>query len=183
MTYRGAGSNGTAIGLTFTLYSIIANPHVWERLRRDIRSTFKRVEDITNQATEHLPFLDAVIKESSSAFRDILMLGLRLYPAAAVVQPRVTPPEGMMIAGWFIGGNVCLGSININICRLSSAARTGRSCMTRDIFRTPIVSSPRDGSKLNVGRRHVSTGLGFLFCTASGTVLENRKLIAVLADV
>ena len=55
--------------------------------------------------------------------------------------------------------------------------------MTKDIFRTHIVSSPRGGSKQNVGLRHALVELGFLLCTASGTVSENRKLITILADV
>lgn len=106
LTYRGAGSNGAAIALTFALYSIIADRKIWERLSRDIRSTFEMAENITGQSTEQLPFLNAVINESNCPCLVCLMIALRLYPPLSAMQPRVTPAEGMMIAGRFIDGKI-----------------------------------------------------------------------------
>ena len=82
------------------------NPNVWEGLSRDIRLTFEAVEDITGHSTEQLPFLGAVINESNLPHTVGLIIALRLYPPVAAIQPRVTPAEGMMIAGRFISGSV-----------------------------------------------------------------------------
>jgi cytochrome P450 len=62
---RTAGADTTAVSMTFGLYYIIAIPRIWERLSREIRDKFDKIEDITGQATAQLPFLDAVIHESS----------------------------------------------------------------------------------------------------------------------
>lgn len=43
-----------------------------------------------------------------------LILGLRLYPPITFLQPRVTPAEGMMIAGRFVAGNVWLSRRHAN---------------------------------------------------------------------
>jgi len=58
-------SDTTAIGLTFTLYFVLANPQIWERLKREIREKFKSAEDITGQSTEQLSFLSAVLQEGT----------------------------------------------------------------------------------------------------------------------
>ena len=85
------------------------------RLNNEIRGTFEKAEDITGSSTEHLVFLNAVINESNYVLFVCLILVLRLYPPVAALQPRVTPAEGMMIAGRFIAGKVSLVSIRNNV--------------------------------------------------------------------
>ena len=102
---RCGAADTTAIGLTFAFYFTVADRKVWDRLSRELRMQFKSIDEITGQATEGLPFLNAVIFECISpvlAFK----VALRYYPPVTVVHPRVTPPEGMMIAGRYVCGNV-----------------------------------------------------------------------------
>ena len=58
-----AGSDTTAIALTFALYYIVAIPEVWIRLSNEIRSKFISADEITGQSVTSLPYLDAVIHE------------------------------------------------------------------------------------------------------------------------
>lgn len=48
----------------------------------------------------------------------VLTIALRLYPPVSPIHPRVTPPDGMMVAGQFILGNVkpFLSSLTVD-CR------------------------------------------------------------------
>ncbi len=61
---RVAAADTTAVSMTFGLYYIIGIPRVWDRLSKEIRSRFDKIEDITGQSTGQLQFLDAVIHES-----------------------------------------------------------------------------------------------------------------------
>ena len=90
-----AGVDTTSTGLTFTLYHLLANPKKWDRLCKEVRGRFSSAKEITNHATSALPYLDAVIHE-----------GLRLRSPTPSFLPRVTPREGMMIAGIYVPGNV-----------------------------------------------------------------------------
>ena len=47
-------------------------------------------------------------------FSHSLNIGLRLYPPVTTLHPRVTPPEGMVIDGRFIQGNVRLNLFLFN---------------------------------------------------------------------
>ena len=63
MTYRIAASDTIAVSLTYTIYHILSNRKVWERLCHEIRSNFPTAEEMTGQWLAHLPYLDAVIHE------------------------------------------------------------------------------------------------------------------------
>lgn len=69
----GASATTTTVALTFTLYYILSISRVWDRLGREIRSTFHAVEEITEQSTAGLVFLDAVIREGAFHFEICLM--------------------------------------------------------------------------------------------------------------
>jgi cytochrome P450 len=83
------------VTLTFALYYVLDDRRVWEKLSDEVRSKFKTMEEISGPSTAALPYLNAVIQEA-----------LRIRPVAAAGQPRETPPEGAMIAGRYIAGNV-----------------------------------------------------------------------------
>jgi hypothetical protein len=89
------------------LYFVIDDRRVWQKLLDEVRNKFKTKEDITGPSTAALPYLNAVIHEGKFLYL-VTADGsaLRIRPVAAAGQPRETPPEGAMIAGRYIAGNV-----------------------------------------------------------------------------
>jgi len=55
--------DATSTALVFTLYDLLANPKIWERLSREVRSSFGSSHEITNNSVSSLPYLDAVMHE------------------------------------------------------------------------------------------------------------------------
>jgi len=84
-----AGSDTTAIALTFLLYHLTKYPHHVEKLRKELEGV--NVHD--NIALQPLPHLNAVINET-----------LRLLPPGLTIGLRQTPPEGLRIGETFIPG-------------------------------------------------------------------------------
>jgi cytochrome P450 len=64
-----AASDTTAVGLTFTLYFLLANRESWTRLCKEIRAKYHSLDEITHLSTTTIPFLDAVIQEGKAIFR------------------------------------------------------------------------------------------------------------------
>jgi cytochrome P450 len=92
-----AGSETTATLLAGCTYLLQKNPLVRQKLYAEIRDTFRDDEEITMLSVGHLTYLDAVIVEA-----------LRRYPPVPIALNRSTPPEGAMICGHWVPGNVCL---------------------------------------------------------------------------
>ena len=93
-----AGSETTATLLSGLTYYLLTNPETYAKVNAEIRDAFKSPEEITLTTTGKLPYLHAVLEES-----------LRLYPPVPIGLPRITPPDGDMISGVFVPGNVsCL---------------------------------------------------------------------------
>ncbi|KAF1998245.1 cytochrome P450 [Amniculicola lignicola CBS 123094] len=92
------GSETTATLLCGLTYYLLVTPHVMERLKDEIRSTFPTEDEIHLRTLTRLPYLDAVVEEA-----------LRMYPPASSIFPRRTPPEGDIVNGIFIPGNTSVG--------------------------------------------------------------------------
>lgn len=95
-----ARSETTATSLCGTLNHLVKseNKGALEKLVREIRGTFVREQDITIEATKHLPYLEAVINE-----------GLRICNPVPGGLPRVVPKGGDTYAGHFVPEKVDLG--------------------------------------------------------------------------
>ena len=104
---RIAGADTTAVTLTFALYFTLANPKIWNRLSRSIRSAFNSEDEINGKTVATIPYLTGVIYECISVAYH-LMLALRIRPVAAQGIQRDVPPEGIRVAGRFIPGGVSL---------------------------------------------------------------------------
>ena len=89
------GSETTATLLSGATYFLLKNPRTYAAAKDEVRKAFQAAEDITLTSTAQLPYLHAILEES-----------LRLYPPVPLALPRVTPPEGDMIDGVFVPGNV-----------------------------------------------------------------------------
>lgn len=93
-----AGSDTAAITLSAIFYHLLHNPRTLERLRREVQQAtdsglISDAEVISWADAQKLPYLDAVVKEA-----------FRVHPAISLNLERVTPPEGIHIAGEFIPG-------------------------------------------------------------------------------
>lgn len=109
------------------------------------------------------------------------MIALRIRPVAGgLPSPRIVPPEGTMIAGRFIAGNVILLlQILSDDPRQLLVYRYGHFCMMIDFF---LIQKPlflNDGLSLNAGKKLVSRKLLSHFSMVEGIVLEDRKPFVV----
>ena len=90
-----AGTETVATLLPALTYLLIQNPRAMQKLVHDLRSNFPHMESMTNERLSQMEYLTACIKE-----------GLRLFPPTPEGLPRVAPPEGAMISGHWVPGNV-----------------------------------------------------------------------------
>jgi hypothetical protein len=93
-----AGSETTATLLSGATYYLLKNPAVLHRVQSEVREAFKTADDITLRSVSTpglLPYLEAVLQES-----------FRCYPSIPATLPRITGPEGALIDGNFVPGNV-----------------------------------------------------------------------------
>ncbi|KAI0399852.1 cytochrome P450 [Xylaria palmicola] len=92
--FMAAGTETTASLLTGTTHYLVRNPDKMKILTDEIRTTFKRSEDITLGDLASLPYLNACIRE-----------GLRIYPPVPSAIPRIVAEGGNSILGkWVPGG-------------------------------------------------------------------------------
>ena len=90
-----AGTDSSATILTGATYYILKDPKVLKRLTDEIRDAFKTEADISFQNVAKLPYLSAVLDEST-----------RMYPPTLAGQPHRVPPEGATISGYRVPGGV-----------------------------------------------------------------------------
>ncbi|KAL9098008.1 MAG: hypothetical protein Q9187_009754 [Circinaria calcarea] len=90
-----AGSETTATVLSGATFYLLKNPDALHKLTVEVRNAFSQADEITFNAVARLPYLQACIQEA-----------LRMYPPIPGIFPRRTVPEGDVINGRFIPGNV-----------------------------------------------------------------------------
>ncbi|KAI5866821.1 cytochrome P450 ClCP1 [Durotheca rogersii] len=83
-----AGSETTATLLSGAIYLLTAHPDKLERLANEVRSVFRKEEEITLTSVSKLTYMLACLNET-----------LRHYPPVPVGLPRVTPKGGAHILG------------------------------------------------------------------------------------
>lgn len=98
--FMNAGTETTATLLSGLTYYLLVNPDKMAKLVAEVRGAFPSEIDITIDALAKLPYLNACIEE-----------GLRMYPPISSGLPRLTPPDGAVIANKYIPANV---SVSVN---------------------------------------------------------------------
>lgn len=93
-----AGSETTATLLSGATYLLLSNGDALEKLKQEIRSSFKNEDEIDMQSTAGLPYLNAVLEES-----------LRMYPPVPNTLPRTTPAPGEVVCGKFVPAGTSVG--------------------------------------------------------------------------
>jgi cytochrome P450 family 628 len=87
-------SDTTAASLTCLFFQLSMQPECVETLQREIDELFVETTTPEAAALGKLPYLNAVINET-----------LRLHPPVPSGLQRMTPPQGVTIAGTFVPGN------------------------------------------------------------------------------
>jgi len=90
-----AGTETTATLLSGLTFYLLRNPEKLRKLNKEIRDAFDSPEDMSLVRLGQLEYLAACIEE-----------GLRMYPPVPIGLPRVTPPEGAMVAGQWVPSKV-----------------------------------------------------------------------------
>ena len=90
-----AGSETTATLLSGTTYLILQDSRIYQRLIREIRSTFQKEGDINLSSVGNLSYLIAVFSEA-----------LRMYPPVPTGLPRKVPAGGKSLSGYYFPENV-----------------------------------------------------------------------------
>jgi cytochrome P450 len=90
-----AGTDTSAIGLSGTLYYLLANPDCLGKVTQEVRSAFSSMDHLTYESLACLKYLDAALQE-----------GVRLYPPVPTGPPRVAPMPGLFICDYWIPGGV-----------------------------------------------------------------------------
>ncbi|KAF2869677.1 isotrichodermin C-15 hydroxylase [Massariosphaeria phaeospora] len=93
MVLTTAGSETTATTLCGTLNYLISHPDKMACLVSEVRGAFQTPEQITLEALENLPYLNASLSE-----------GLRLCPPIPWVLPRKVPVGGDTVCGYWLPG-------------------------------------------------------------------------------
>ncbi|KAI1433356.1 cytochrome P450 [Xylaria sp. CBS 124048] len=86
-----AGSETTATLMSGVTYFLTTQPEVLKRVKDEVRSSFKRSDDITLSSVSGLSYMLACLNE-----------GLRMYPPVMFGLPRVTPKGGAMVDGNYV---------------------------------------------------------------------------------
>ncbi|PGH20117.1 hypothetical protein AJ80_03685 [Polytolypa hystricis UAMH7299] len=88
-----AGSETTAMALSALTNHLLHYPHVYQKLKDEIRGTFTSEDEINLKAVNALPYLNACLEEN-----------LRIFPPAPVAFSRVVQPEGDILDEMHIPG-------------------------------------------------------------------------------
>lgn len=97
-----AGSDTTALTLTFLVWSVCCQPAIQQRLVDEVQ---RLPADFKDHDVQQLPYLNQVIEET-----------LRLYPAVPSALPRVVPPGGATFSGHYLPGGsiVCTQAYSLH---------------------------------------------------------------------
>jgi cytochrome P450 len=98
-----AGSDPTAISLTFLLWCVLSHPDLQKEIEEEVKGISGNV---TDEVCESLPLLNAVIDES-----------LRLYGAAPGCMPRSPPVGEPTIGGYYIPDSAVVMTQNWSLQR------------------------------------------------------------------
>jgi cytochrome P450 len=91
-----AGSDTTAVTLTYLVWAVLQQPHLQTRLENEIAQLS---DELTKEELETAPVLNSVIDET-----------LRLYGAAPGALPRTVPKQGTVISGYHIPGGAVVST-------------------------------------------------------------------------
>lgn len=90
-----AGTDTTSTTLASSIYLLALHPDKLQLLREDIDECFTSINDFAYESISKKTYVNGIINEA-----------LRLFPPVPAGMQRQTPPEGIMVNGTHIPGNV-----------------------------------------------------------------------------
>jgi len=133
-----AGSDTTAPTLTLVLYYLAKNPRDAEIINQEL----SKIDAKSVQEVAALPHLNGAINEA-----------MRLLPAVPTLVTRMTPPEGAMVDGVFIPGNVKMSAPRYSIGRLESAWKEPlKFCPERWYSKPDMIKDEKAFAPFGLGR-------------------------------
>lgn len=165
----GAGSDTTAITLSSILYHLLQHPETYRRLQEEIDTAARegKISDPVTfkEAQEHLPYLQAVIKE-----------GLRIHPATGLPMQRLVPAT-TTIASLPIPGGSTVG-INAWVAHRNTSVYGQGAKSWRPERWLEIEEQGRGGE---VEKYFLAFGMGSRTCIGKNiSLLEMSKLVPQL---
>lgn len=94
--YIAAGSDTTAVTLTYLIFAVCCHPEVQRLLVAEVATLPERLQ---HKHVQDLPYLNRVLNET-----------FRLYPATPSPLPRVVPTPGATLSGHYIPGGTIVSS-------------------------------------------------------------------------
>jgi len=104
-----AGSEGTSALLTAVTNFLVRHPEKLAKLENEIRTEFASEDEITLTRLEHLPYIEAVLRE-----------GMRVAPPVPTSIPRIVPPGDDIVNGVRLPGGTFIGLHQFSAYRHSS---------------------------------------------------------------
>lgn len=131
-----AGSETTPTLLSGVTNLLLRNPDQMEKLKQEIRSTFKSADEITMASVNRLPYLLACLNES-----------LRMFPPATHGMVREAADGGVQVAGHFIPAGSLIE------CQIYSMNHSSANWVEPFTFRPERFVHSSDNEKTLAGRR------------------------------
>ncbi|KAJ2658548.1 hypothetical protein IWW48_003953 [Coemansia sp. RSA 1200] len=161
------GIDPTAFTLTWTVHLLMLYPQCYRRAVEEVRLAFPCKSGCVlsyNQVKYSLPYLEACILES-----------MRLVPAPSVQIPRIVPPEGTVIKGYFIPGGT---TIFANLLGSHMSEK-----YWADPFRFDPVRFLDNDPRVNKQRRHSIFTFGYGNRICMGKHLAWVNLLTIMASL
>lgn len=99
----GAGGGTTSVTLTYLVWAVLSDPRIQNRLQDEVA---KLSNDFSDQDTQALPYLNAVIEET-----------LRLYGPIPGSLSRVIPEGGSQVSGHYLPAGTIVGTQSYSMHR------------------------------------------------------------------
>jgi len=105
ITDSAAGAVTTGNTLTHLLKLLLTNERCWKKLCDEVRGTFTCLDEINSVKMRSLAYMDMVLFEGAQLTSDLIK-GMRCGASGPFGSMRLTPPEGAIIAGVAVAGDV-----------------------------------------------------------------------------
>lgn len=153
-----AGSDTVSLTLIYIFYRLARHPEQLRKLQTELAS-LESISDFT--ALQHVQHLNGIINET-----------MRLHPATLTGNIRETPPEGAMISGRFVPGNIVICSPRYIIGKLESCFERGKEFIPERWYSKPEMIKNKSA--------YAPFALGRYICVGKTLALQELRYVTAL---